>query len=339
MAHSPTTATARAASGTLARAMKLGTSLRFLYPTGPQTYERFKEALLRLEPGGFIERPMGAFDTAEQARNVLEIAAARAADLTGCSSAQSRGRRLLCELFSPCHHRPAHGRHGNHARRHGVLVSLPAHRAGGADRAPRRLCPGSPHRDLANGGRAAFDAFGMVTASRARRLGGTFCALLAGRRDLSRAHSRWTGADQPRAPACPWSLAGRHRSRRGGPCGHLGDGWLTGQNAPDDARPPARGVSRGRHALAGLPGPSCAGTSSSRRPTRPRTRSRLRPGRGLSRDGQGRATGGQSGDGDRAAPLPGWASRRSWCATSRATTEDFASRPHRPARDAGHRSF
>src|SRR5262245_62228983 len=56
--------------------MKLGTSLRFLYPTGPQTYERFKEALRSLAPGGFIERPLGAFDTAEQARNVLELAAA-----------------------------------------------------------------------------------------------------------------------------------------------------------------------------------------------------------------------------------------------------------------------
>ena len=43
--------------------MKLGTSLRFLYPTGPQTYERFKEALAALPPGGFIERPMGAFET------------------------------------------------------------------------------------------------------------------------------------------------------------------------------------------------------------------------------------------------------------------------------------
>ena len=68
----------------LALPMKLGTSLRFLYPTGPETYRRFKEALLRLEPGGFIERPMGAFGTAEQARNVLEVAAAaRAADLDG----------------------------------------------------------------------------------------------------------------------------------------------------------------------------------------------------------------------------------------------------------------
>src|SRR5919198_1766180 len=64
--------------------MKLGTSLRFLYPTGPQTYERFKEALAALPPGGFIERPMGAFETTAQARNVLEVAAAaRAAGLDG----------------------------------------------------------------------------------------------------------------------------------------------------------------------------------------------------------------------------------------------------------------
>src|SRR5262249_57632595 len=64
--------------------MKFGTSLRFLSPTRPQTYERFKEVLASLPPGGFVERPMGAFDTAEQSRNVLEIAAAaREAGLDG----------------------------------------------------------------------------------------------------------------------------------------------------------------------------------------------------------------------------------------------------------------
>ena len=72
--------------------MKLGTSLRFLYPTGPQTYERFKEVLASLPPGGFVERPMGAFDTAEQSRNVLEIAAAaREAGLDGCGVTLDRG--------------------------------------------------------------------------------------------------------------------------------------------------------------------------------------------------------------------------------------------------------
>lgn len=34
--------------------MKLGTSLRFLYPTGPQTYPMFKRALDSMPPSGFI---------------------------------------------------------------------------------------------------------------------------------------------------------------------------------------------------------------------------------------------------------------------------------------------
>src|SRR5262249_28075443 len=66
------------------RAMKLGTSLRFLFPTSPQTHETFRRALATAPPGSFIERPMGAYDTAEQARNWLEVAAAaRAAGLDG----------------------------------------------------------------------------------------------------------------------------------------------------------------------------------------------------------------------------------------------------------------
>jgi hypothetical protein len=64
--------------------MKLGTSLRFLFPTSPQTHEAFRRALAAAPPGSFIERPMGAYDTAEQARNWLEVAAAaRSARLDG----------------------------------------------------------------------------------------------------------------------------------------------------------------------------------------------------------------------------------------------------------------
>ena len=55
--------------------MKLGTSIRFLYPTGPHTYPQFKQVFDSLPPGAFFERPMGAEDTVEQARNVLELAA------------------------------------------------------------------------------------------------------------------------------------------------------------------------------------------------------------------------------------------------------------------------
>ena len=64
--------------------MRLGTSLRFLYPTGVHTHTLFQLMLASIPPGSFIERPMGATDTGEQARNVLEIAAAaRAAGLDG----------------------------------------------------------------------------------------------------------------------------------------------------------------------------------------------------------------------------------------------------------------
>ena len=64
--------------------MKLGTSLRFLFPTSPRTHEAFRHTLAAAPAGSFIERPMGAYDTAEQASNWLEVAAAaRAAGLDG----------------------------------------------------------------------------------------------------------------------------------------------------------------------------------------------------------------------------------------------------------------
>lgn len=64
--------------------MKLGTSLRFMFPSGPGTLTAFQRTLAAAPPGTFLERPMGAFDIAEQARNLLEVAAAaRAANLDG----------------------------------------------------------------------------------------------------------------------------------------------------------------------------------------------------------------------------------------------------------------
>src|SRR5579884_3396011 len=64
--------------------MRLGTSLRFMFPTSPQTLPMFQRTLAAAPPGTFIERPMGAFDTGEQARNLIEVAAAvRAAGMDG----------------------------------------------------------------------------------------------------------------------------------------------------------------------------------------------------------------------------------------------------------------
>jgi hypothetical protein len=50
--------------------MKLGTSLRFLFPTSPATHERFRGLPASMPKGAFIERPMGAYSADEQARNL-----------------------------------------------------------------------------------------------------------------------------------------------------------------------------------------------------------------------------------------------------------------------------
>ena len=155
--------------------MKLGTSLRFLYPTGPQTYERFKEILATLPPGGFIERPMGAFDTAEQARNVLEVAAAaRDAGLDGLLFGDNHAvAGAYANSFSPV---PTVARlmAVTGAMPVGMVLLAPFYQPivlaeqigtlAAFAQAPLIVT-------LANGGRVqAFDAFGIAMATRARRL-------------------------------------------------------------------------------------------------------------------------------------------------------------------------
>ncbi len=224
--------------------MKLGTSLRFLYPTGPQTYERFKEALVALPPGGFIERPMGAFDTAEQARNVLEVAAAaRDAGLDGLlfgdnhampdsyancfapvptiarlmavTGAMPVGMVLLAPFYQPI----------VLAEQIGTLAAFA--------QAPLIVT-------LVGGGRAqAFDAFSITMSSRTRRLEEltiVLRGLLAGERVSFRGrHLTLDGvrvSPRPRVPVELW--LGGTVPAAAARAGTLGDGWLTGQNTPDE---------------------------------------------------------------------------------------------------------
>jgi len=56
--------------------LKLGTSVRFPFPTSPATHERFRSLLASMPKGAFIERPMGAYAPDEQAHNLMEVAAA-----------------------------------------------------------------------------------------------------------------------------------------------------------------------------------------------------------------------------------------------------------------------
>src|SRR2546427_13161774 len=83
--------------------MKLGTSVRFLFPTSPATHERFRSLLASMPKGAFIERPMGAYAPDEQARNLMEVAtAARAAGLDALLTGDSHAANPAhAATFSP----------------------------------------------------------------------------------------------------------------------------------------------------------------------------------------------------------------------------------------------
>jgi alkanesulfonate monooxygenase SsuD/methylene tetrahydromethanopterin reductase-like flavin-dependent oxidoreductase (luciferase family) len=223
--------------------MKLGTSLRFLFPTGPHTHAAFKRALSTLPPGGFIERPMGAFDTARQARNLLEVAtAARDAGmdtlLFGDNHAVAAG---FANSFAPI---------PTLARLSAVTGTMPI---GVVLLAPfyhpillaeqlgtlAAFAQGPLIVTLANGGRAqAFDAFGISMKSRAGRLeelATLLRALLAGERVTYHGKYHTLDAVQisplPRVPIELW-IAGTVPAAAMR-AGALGDGWLSGQNSTD----------------------------------------------------------------------------------------------------------
>lgn len=64
--------------------MKLGTSLRFLFPAGPQTLEMCHRMAAAAQPDAFTDRPMGSFGLATQAEHLVEVArTARTSNLCG----------------------------------------------------------------------------------------------------------------------------------------------------------------------------------------------------------------------------------------------------------------
>ena len=224
--------------------MKLGTSIRFLYPTGPHTYPQFKEVFDSLPPGAFFERPMGAEDTGQQARNVLELAAtAHQAGLNGFLTGDQHALPAsYANTFSPM---PTLGRimavTGDMPV--GVVLLAPFYEpvmlaeqlgtlAAFAE-APLIVV-------LVNGGNPEpFRAYGFSMASRARRteeLAAVLRPLLDG--ESVSFEGRYLQLDSvsisplPRVPVEIWiggtvpAVAER--------AGRLADGWLSGQNTPDD---------------------------------------------------------------------------------------------------------
>jgi alkanesulfonate monooxygenase SsuD/methylene tetrahydromethanopterin reductase-like flavin-dependent oxidoreductase (luciferase family) len=224
--------------------MKLGTSVRFLFPTSPDTHERFRSLVASMPKGAFIERPMGAYTPAEQARNLMEVAAvARAAGLDGLLTGDSHGANPgYAATFSPL---------PTVARLMSVTGDMPI---GVVLLAPfyhpvllaeqigtlAAFAGGPLIVTFVLGGRPPqFQAFGMEEKSRVGRLEEVVTvtrALLAGERVTRRGRyftlEGATISPLPRVPVEIWLggtvAASAERAAR------LGDAWLTGQNATDE---------------------------------------------------------------------------------------------------------
>ena len=224
--------------------MKLGTSLRFLFPTSPATHERFRGLLASMPKGAFIERPMGACAPDEQARNLIEVAAAaRAAGLDALLTGDSHaGNPAYAATFSPL---PTVARlmSVTGAMPVGVVLLAPfyhplllAEQIGTL----AAFAGGPLIVTFVLGGRPQqFQAFGMEEKSRVGRLEEMvtiFRALLSGERVTHRGRYHTlegaTISPLPRVPVEIW--LGGTVPAAAERAGLLGDAWLTGQNATDE---------------------------------------------------------------------------------------------------------
>ncbi|HXA98847.1 MAG TPA: LLM class flavin-dependent oxidoreductase [Candidatus Dormibacteraeota bacterium] len=224
--------------------MKLGTSVRFLFPTSPATHERFRSLLASMPKGAFIERPMGAYAPDEQARNLMEVAAAaRAAGLDALLTGDSHGANpAYAATFSPL---------PTVARLMSVTGDMPI---GVVLLAPfyhplllaeqigtlAAFAEGPLIVTFVLGGRPPqFQAFGMEERSRVGRLEEVVAiarALLAGERVTHRGRfyslEAATISPLPRVPVEIW--LGGTVAASAERAGRMGDAWLTGQNAVDE---------------------------------------------------------------------------------------------------------
>ncbi len=224
--------------------MKLGTSLRFLFPTSPATHERFRRILASMPKGAFIERPLGAYSADEQARNLMEVAsAARGAGLDALLTGDSHAANpAYAATFSPL---------PTAARLMSVTGDMPI---GVVLLAPfyhplllaeqigtlAAFAEGPLIVTFVLGGRPQqFQAFGMEENSRVGRLEEVVSvvrALLSGEHVTHRGRyytlEGATISPLPRVPVEIW--LGGTVPASAERAGRLGDAWLTGQNATDD---------------------------------------------------------------------------------------------------------
>ena len=224
--------------------MKLGTSVRFLFPTSPATHERFRRILASMPKGAFIERPLGAYSADEQARNLMEVAsAARGAGLDALLTGDSHAANpAYAATFSPL---------PTAARLMSVTGDMPI---GVVLLAPfyhplllaeqigtlAAFAEGPLIVTFVLGGRPQqFQAFGIEENSRVGRLEEVVSvvrALLSGEHVTHRGRyytlEGATISPLPRVPVEIW--LGGTVPASAERAGRLGDAWLTGQNATDD---------------------------------------------------------------------------------------------------------
>jgi len=224
--------------------MKLGTSVRFLFPTSPATHDRFRSILASMPKGAFIERPLGAYAPHEQARNLMEVAAAaRAAGLDALLTGDHHaGDPAYAATFSPV---PTIARlmSATGAMPVGVVLLAPfyhplllAEQIGTL----AAFAEGPLIVTFALGARPPqFQAFGMEERSRVGRLEEmvpVVRALLSGERVTHRGRyytlEGATISPLPRVPVEIW--IGGTVPAAAERAGRLGDAWLSGQNATDD---------------------------------------------------------------------------------------------------------
>jgi alkanesulfonate monooxygenase SsuD/methylene tetrahydromethanopterin reductase-like flavin-dependent oxidoreductase (luciferase family) len=224
--------------------MKLGTSVRFLFPTSPATHERFRSLLASMPKGAFIERPMGAYAPDEQAQNLMDVAAAaRAAGLDALLTGDSHAANpSYASAFSPL---PTLARLMSVTgdMEVGVVLLAPfyhpvllAEQVGTL----AAFAQGPLILTFVLGGRPQqFQAFGMEERSRVGRLVETVTvvrALLSGERVTHRGRyyvlDGATISPLPRVPVAIW--LGGAVAESAVRAGQLGDAWLTGQNATDE---------------------------------------------------------------------------------------------------------
>src|SRR5215813_13204862 len=221
--------------------MKLGTSLRFLFPTSPATHERFRSLLASMPKGAFIERPMGAYAPEDQARNLMEVAAAaRAAGLDALLTGDSHGANPdYAATFSPL---PTVARLMSVTGEMPVGVVLLApfyHPLLLAEQVGTlaAFAAGPLIVTFVLGARPQqFQAFGMEESGRVGRLEEVVAvvrALLSGERVTHRGRyytlDNATISPLPRVPVEIW--LGGTVPASAERAGRLGDAWLTGQNA------------------------------------------------------------------------------------------------------------